>query len=98
VADDGKVHDEDRKAYLHAHLGAVLDAVEAGAPVRGYFLWSLLDNFEWAWGYDRRFGIIRVDYETQQRTLKDSARWYSSLIRTNQLPAVDQIPGALTVS
>jgi beta-glucosidase len=98
VSADGQVHDADRVSYLHDHIDAVGKAIDAGVDVRGYFLWSLLDNFEWSWGYDRRFGIIRVDYETQQRTLKDSARWYSSLIRTNQLPAVDQIPGALTVS
>ncbi len=88
VGDDGQVHDADRVAYLHAHIDEVGRAIDAGADVRGYFLWSLLDNFEWSWGYDRRFGIIRVDYDTQQRTVKDSGRWYSRLIATNQLPPV----------
>ncbi|CAN5166063.1 GH1 family beta-glucosidase [soil metagenome] len=74
VAPDGAVHDVDRVAYLEAHVDAVADALEDGADVRGYFAWSLLDNFEWAWGYEKRFGIIRVDYETQQRIVKDSGR------------------------
>ena len=91
VSDDGRVHDADRVSYLHDHIDAVGKAIDAGVDVRGYFLWSLLDNFEWAWGYDRRFGIIHVDYDTQQRTLKDSALWYAELIRTRQLPAVDAI-------
>ena len=84
--EDGAVHDERRTDYLRAHLGAVADAVEAGADVRGYFLWSLLDNFEWAHGYSKRFGIVHVDYATQVRTVKDSARWYSSVIENNALP------------
>ncbi len=74
------VHDEDRIGYLQAHLCALLDAIEAGAPVTGYFLWSLLDNFEWSYGYSKRFGIVHVDYATQARTLKDSARWYARLV------------------
>jgi beta-glucosidase len=81
VSVDGHVHDADRVAYVRDHLAAVRDAIDAGADVRGYFLWSLLDNFEWAWGYDRRFGIIRVDYDTQVRTLKDSALFYRDLIK-----------------
>ena len=80
VSADGAVHDRDRIAYLHDHIGAVLDAIEAGADVRGYFLWSLLDNFEWAFGYSKRFGIVRVDYETLQRTVKDSGHWYRDVI------------------
>jgi beta-glucosidase len=83
---DGAVHDDDRIAYLHAHLSAVADAVEAGAPVRGYFLWSLLDNFEWSYGYSKRFGLVHVDYATQQRTVKDSGRWYAEVVRSNALP------------
>lgn len=94
VSEDGRVRDEDRTSYLHGHIDAVGKAIDAGTDVRGYFLWSLLDNFEWAWGYDRRFGIIRVDYDTLQRTVKDSARWYAELIRTGQLPAVDAVDGA----
>jgi beta-glucosidase len=89
VSADGQVHDADRVSYLHGHINAVGEAIDAGVDVRGYFLWSLLDNFEWSWGYDRRFGIIRVDYDTLQRTVKDSGRWYSELIRTRQLPPLD---------
>jgi len=88
VSEDGQVHDADRVSYLHGHIDAVGRAIDAGADVRGYFLWSLLDNFEWAWGYDRRFGIVRVDFDTLERTVKDSAKWYSRLIASNQLPPV----------
>jgi len=83
---DGAVHDPDRLAYVAAHVSAVHDAIEAGADVRGYFAWSLLDNFEWAWGYACRFGIVFVDYETQQRIPKSSARWYASVISANAIP------------
>ncbi|MGW9450641.1 GH1 family beta-glucosidase [Streptomyces sp. NPDC055632] len=76
----GNVKDPERVAYLHAHLAAVHRALEDGADVRGYFLWSLLDNFEWAYGYSKRFGIVHVDFATQRRTLKDSARWYAEVI------------------
>jgi beta-glucosidase len=82
---DGRVRDADRIGYLRGHLGAVLDAVEAGADVRGYYVWTLLDNFEWAWGYDKRFGIVHVDFETQVRTVKDSARWYAGVADRNAL-------------
>ncbi len=85
VADDGSVHDDDRIAYLDGHIGAVLDAIESGADVRGYFCWSLMDNFEWAHGYSKRFGIVRVDYPTGERTIKDSARWYGDVIARNGL-------------
>jgi beta-glucosidase len=85
VAEDGAVHDTDRIAYLHAHLGAVADAVEAGAPVRGYYLWSLLDNFEWSYGFSKRFGLVHVDYATQRRTVKDSGHWYAEVVRRNAL-------------
>jgi beta-glucosidase len=87
LSEDGRVHDPDRIRYVRDHLGAVLDAMEAGAPVTGYFLWSLLDNFEWAYGYSKRFGIVHVDYTTQRRTPKDSARWYADVARTSELPA-----------
>jgi beta-glucosidase len=83
---DGAIHDQERIAYLDAHLAAVLDAMAAGADVRGYLVWSLLDNFEWAWGYSKRFGIVHVDYDTQRRTMKDSADWYRSVITANALP------------
>lgn len=83
VSEDGAVHDPERLDYVRRHLDAVADAIAAGADVRGYLLWSLLDNFEWAWGYDRRFGIVRVDYGTQQRTVKDSGRYFAEVIRAN---------------
>ena len=81
VTADGHVHDPDRTTYILQHIQAVSDAVGAGADVRGYFLWSLLDNFEWAWGFAKRFGIVHVDYQTQVRTIKDSGLVYSALIR-----------------
>jgi beta-glucosidase len=84
---DGRVRDEQRIDYLRRHLTAVHRAIDRGADVRGYFVWSLLDNFEWAFGYSKRFGIVHVDYETQQRTPKDSARFYQELARTHRLPA-----------
>ncbi|UFU07668.1 GH1 family beta-glucosidase [Ruania halotolerans] len=86
VSPGGTVHDADRIAYLHGHIEAVGKAREAGVDVRGYFVWSLFDNFEWAYGYERRFGIVRVDYETQRRTLKDSAHWYARLVASGELP------------
>jgi beta-glucosidase len=88
VAPDGRVHDAGRVAYLHGHIDAVGAAMDAGADVRGYFVWSLLDNFEWAYGFSRRFGVVRVDYDTLERSWKDSAYWYRELIRTSALPAV----------
>ncbi len=75
-----RVHDHERREYVRLHLGATLDAIEAGVDVRGYFYWSLLDNFEWAWGYEKRFGIVHVDYETQRRSVKDSGLEYSRII------------------
>ncbi|GAA3707095.1 GH1 family beta-glucosidase [Nonomuraea antimicrobica] len=84
VLDDGRVHDRERRAYVEAHLGACKAAIDAGVPLEGYFAWSLMDNFEWAWGYGKRFGLVRVDFETQERLLKDSALWYSEIIRQNR--------------
>lgn len=77
---DGKVHDGDRITFVHTYLNELEKATDDGADVRGYFLWSLMDNFEWGRGYSSRFGIIHVDYETQKRTLKDSAYWYKTWI------------------
>ncbi|MFG2868452.1 GH1 family beta-glucosidase [Streptomyces sp. NPDC048338] len=77
---EGAVHDPERVEYLDAHLAAVHRAIADGADVRGYFLWSLLDNFEWAYGYGKRFGIVHVDFASQRRTPKDSARWYAEVI------------------
>lgn len=85
-APDGTVHDPDRIRYLHGHLSAVRRAMRDGADVRGYFLWSLMDNFEWAYGYSKRFGAVYVDYGTQKRTLKSSAQWYGRVARTGVLP------------
>jgi beta-glucosidase len=76
---DGRIRDEQRIAYLRAYLGAVQDAIEAGVPVRGYFLWTLLDNFEWAFGYSKRFGLVHVDFETLERRQKDSFYFYGEL-------------------
>ncbi|MEV0401177.1 GH1 family beta-glucosidase [Actinoallomurus sp. NPDC050550] len=77
---DGRVRDQRRIDYLRDHFAAVGRAREAGADVRGYFVWSLLDNFEWAYGYSKRFGIVHVDYATQKRTWKDSAHWFRDVI------------------
>jgi len=79
VTPDGRVHDVQRVDYLERHLEAVAAALEEGADVRGYFAWSLMDNFEWAWGYEKRFGIVHVDYETQRRTVKDSGLAYAEI-------------------
>ncbi|MFC5832250.1 GH1 family beta-glucosidase [Nonomuraea insulae] len=81
---DGRVHDLERQEYLRAHLGACKEAIDAGVPLEGYFAWSLMDNFEWAWGYGKRFGLVHVDFDTQERLLKDSALWYSEIIRQNR--------------
>jgi beta-glucosidase len=75
----GHVNDEERRAYIESHIGAIADALEHGVDVRGYFVWSLLDNFEWASGYGKRFGLYFVDYATQTRTLKQSGDWYRHL-------------------
>ncbi|MEU9507717.1 GH1 family beta-glucosidase [Micromonospora sp. NPDC048170] len=84
---DGQVDDVDRLAYFDAHLRAAHEAIEAGVPLRGYFAWSLMDNFEWAWGYTKRFGMVHVDYDSQVRIPKSSARWYAEVIRRNGLAA-----------
>ena len=78
-AADGRVADPLRTSYYTRHLAAARAAIEAGAPLQGYFAWSLMDNFEWAFGYTRRFGLVYVDFATQQRTIKDSGRWYAGV-------------------
>ncbi|CCH29902.1 GH1 family beta-glucosidase [Actinosynnema sp. NPDC047251] len=88
VAADGEVYDPERLRYLESHLRAAHAAIEAGVDLRGYFAWSLMDNFEWAEGYAKRFGIVHVDYDTQVRTPKMSAMWYSQVARGNALAAV----------
>jgi beta-glucosidase len=85
VAPDGAVHDAERIDYVRGHLAAVHAAIAQGVDVRGYYLWSLLDNFEWAFGYSKRFGVVHVDFATLQRTLKDSAYWYRDVIAANGL-------------
>ncbi|MFJ2660695.1 GH1 family beta-glucosidase [Arthrobacter koreensis] len=80
VSSEGTVPDAERTKYILDHIQAVSGAVAEGADVRGYFVWSLLDNFEWSWGYEKRFGIIHVDYQTQERIIKDSGLAYSRLI------------------
>jgi beta-glucosidase len=82
----GEIDDERRISYLADHVAAVREAMQAGVPVGGYFVWSLLDNFEWAEGYSKRFGLVYVDYATQARTPKASARWYSELIASRRPP------------
>jgi beta-glucosidase len=83
VSEDGRVHDTRRIDYVGAHLAAVHAAIEAGADVRGYYLWSFMDNFEWAWGYVKRFGMVHVDYDTLVRTPKDSALWFREVVARN---------------
>ncbi|MBE3599774.1 MAG: beta-glucosidase [Limnochordaceae bacterium] len=83
VSPDGAVHDPDRIAYLRDHLLELSRVIAGGVPVQGYFLWSLMDNFEWAHGYSKRFGILYVDYPTQRRIWKDSAYWYRRVIEAN---------------
>ncbi|MGH3762877.1 GH1 family beta-glucosidase [Actinophytocola sp.] len=87
VGPDGTVRDVDRLAYLAVHLRAAHAAIRRGVDLRGYFCWSLLDNLEWAEGYAKRFGLVHVDFATQRRTVKDSARWYAGVISRNGLPA-----------
>ena len=79
---DGRVEDPLRVHYYREHLKAAADAMRQGVDLRGYYAWSLLDNFEWSLGFSKRFGIVHVDYETQQRTIKASGRFYSDVIRT----------------
>ena len=91
---DGRVRDERRSRYLHRHLAQVHRALADGVPVSGYFVWSLLDNFEWAHGYSKRFGLAYVDYATLARTLKDSGRWYAGVIQANGVQGLETAPAA----
>ena len=81
VEPDGSIADGERRRYLQRHLSAVRESIVRGVPLKGYFAWSLLDNFEWAEGYTRRFGLTHVDFATQQRTLKESGHWYREFLR-----------------
>lgn len=94
VSEDGRVHDPRRVDYLRRHIEAVGQAMAAGVDVRGYFVWSLIDNFEWAYGFSRRFGILRVDYDTLARTWKDSGYWFRDLATSGRLPDVDWVAPA----
>ncbi|TFW20375.1 beta-glucosidase [Massilia arenosa] len=80
VGADGNIDDAGRRRYLKRHLAAMKNAIDSGVPVKGYFAWSLIDNFEWAEGYLRRFGLIHIDYDSQQRRLKDSGKWYRAFL------------------
>ncbi len=88
---DGKVRDERRIRYLRDHLVQVHRAIQEGAPVRGYFVWSLLDNFEWTLGYGMRFGLVYVDFESRKRTIKESGKWYAEVIRRNGLDLAESL-------
>ncbi|NWJ48589.1 MAG: beta-glucosidase [Chloroflexi bacterium] len=83
--EDGQVHDVDRVEYLRGYLSEVGKAIEQGVPVNGYFYWSLMDNFEWAWGYTKRFGLVYVDFDTQHRIIKDSGLLYKEIIALNSV-------------
>jgi len=85
ISSDGKIHDPERTDYLRQHFIQTHLAMQDGVDIRGYMVWSLLDNFEWGHGFSKRFGMVRVDYETQKRTIKDSGEWYAEVIRTNQV-------------
>jgi len=84
VTPEGTVDDEERRHYFELHTHACRQAVEQGLPLHGYFAWSLLDNFEWAFGYSRRFGLVYVDYETQQRTVKKSGLWFRDFLSSQR--------------
>jgi len=86
--ESGRVHDQRRISYLNDHLTAAGQAIDCGIPLEGYFAWSLIDNFEWGLGFSQRFGLVWVDFDTQQRILKDSAFWYQRVIAENGLPGV----------
>jgi beta-glucosidase len=94
VVEGGAVHDDERAELLRAYIASMARAIQAGARVEGYFVWSLLDNFEWAHGYDKRFGLIHVDYATGRRTPKDSAHWYRDFITAARKQAASRSPRA----
>jgi beta-glucosidase len=86
VNPQGEVNDVERVKYLHTHLEAAARAIKDGANLAGYFVWSLMDNFEWGWGYQKRFGIVFVDFGTQRRIPKASAAFYANVVRANAIP------------
>jgi beta-glucosidase/6-phospho-beta-glucosidase/beta-galactosidase len=83
---DGAINDEDRRRYFQLHTAACADALARGLPLKGYFAWSLMDNFEWAFGLSRRFGLVYVDFSTQQRTVKASGWWFRDFLRGDDDP------------
>ena len=83
VSSDGKVHDQQRIEYLRRYLSSLGKAIDDGIPVKGYMQWTILDNFEWRFGYRERFGLIYVDYKDGSRIVKESAKWYARVIETN---------------
>ncbi len=85
VVEDGQVHDRERIDYLRAHFTQAHRAIKDGVRLRGYFVWTLMDNFEWAYGYSKRFGIVYTDYKTQERIVKDSGKWYANVISENSV-------------
>jgi len=91
LTEAGECEDEDRLSYIRDHLLHTRIAMEQGVDVRGYFLWSLMDNFEWAYGFSKRFGIVHVDFKTQKRTIKKSGHWYSNVIRNFGFPTEKQV-------
>ena len=90
VGPDGTIDDTERTDYLRRHFLAARDALDRGVDLRGYFVWSLLDNFEWSFGYSKRFGIVRVNFDTLHRTLKASAHWYRRLIASRSVTVADE--------
>jgi beta-glucosidase len=85
VLENGCVHDPQRIDFFKQHFEAAARAIEAGVPLKGYFAWSLLDNFEWAFGYSSRFGLVYIDFDTQKRILKDSGHWYGRVAAANAI-------------
>jgi len=85
---DGRVSDPKRVAFLHDYVAEVRRAMDEGAHIRGYFVWTLMDNFEWAFGFSKRFGLVHVDFETQKRTIKESGYWFRDLATSRRLPPV----------
>ncbi|WP_010283121.1 family 1 glycosylhydrolase [Bacillus timonensis] len=80
-----EIHDTERTSYIRKHLQAIAELNEQGVNISGYYLWSFMDNFEWAFGYEKRFGIVYVDFESQQRMLKDSAKFYRDTILAREV-------------
>jgi beta-glucosidase len=83
IEESGNIRDGERIDYLRSHLAACKTAIDAGIPIKGYYVWSLIDNFEWAHGYSKRFGIVHVDFDSGERSLKDSYRFYQTVIDKN---------------